>query len=145
MTDVRQEYDGRSDREWRADALRFARYLDKNHGDEMAQSLEHFLRQVGEGLILLPPHPFEPIADNLNACKRCMFRLEHKVHQIVTRAGEPRALAYCRCGQCGRVSQCTPTFDFYARKEGSALFNPVIDGRPDSPIYCAYCTFDGQR
>ena len=62
---------------------------------------------------------------------------------IATKANEDRRYKLCRCGQCGQVHRCTPRFDFYARHSG-LLFNPEVDGKPDSPIYCAVCTADGQ-
>lgn len=64
---------------------------------------------------------------------------------VVTKANEDRRFKLCQCGQCSLVARCLPTFDFYSRGTGSAGFRPGIDGKPDSPIYCAYCTLDGQR
>lgn len=73
------------------------------------------------------------------------MNVENEKEPIATKANDERKFRLCRCGQCGLVRRCTPLFDFYARKSGSALFDPAVDGKPDSPIYCAYCTLDGQR
>ena len=43
--------------------------------------------------------------------------------EVHTRAGpdaEARAWQVCQCGYCGRIRECTPTFDFYG-EEGELL------------------------
>ena len=63
--------------------------------------------------------------------------LHHESHMTtnteepITRSSEgDRAYRLCRCAECGEVSRCTPTNDFYDNRPG----------HPNDMLFCLTCT-----
>lgn len=47
---------------------------------------------------------------------------------VITHGGVDRAYKNCRCAECGKVRQCTPSHDFYTERDND-----------NGPLFCYGC------